>query len=109
MLWLLVILAAAPTVSLVRVGQLRSYQILGIAQKSFANMTVSECICKMLRAGESVSAVNYCVINQTCDLFYSNASPLVLEPNSNCAVMFFNRSLASFSIIPTQGQFERFE
>ncbi|CAF3802303.1 unnamed protein product, partial [Adineta steineri] len=49
----------------------------------------------MITSNETIFALNYFSINQTCQLFYTNISSILIQFNFNATLIFINQSIVS--------------
>ncbi|CAF4416791.1 unnamed protein product, partial [Adineta steineri] len=100
MFWLIFILSLFSVCNSIRIAKVQGYIIVGDMYKNLLDVTQNQCICEMIKVNDLISASNYFPINQTCQLFRSNASTIYIEFYSNSALIFLNQS--SISILNAQ-------
>ena len=101
MFWMIIILSLFSASNSVSIGKIEDYMMISVINNSILNITEDECICQMIKSNDSISALNYFPINQTCQLFYLNASSILIEFYLNSSFIFINQS----SILITNSKF----
>ncbi|CAF0736477.1 unnamed protein product [Adineta steineri] len=100
MFWLVFILSLFSVCNSILITKIKNNIIIGIMYNDLFNITENQCICEMIKVNDSISALNYFSINQTCQLFRSNASTIYIEFYSNSTFIFLNQS--SITILNVQ-------
>jgi hypothetical protein len=89
----------------VPVAKIDNYQMIGMLHDTLVNITEAQCHCQMIKLDGLISASNYFPSNQTCQLFASNMSSMIIETNSNSLLRFVNRTAVVITAVQTSGKF----
>ncbi|UJR19334.1 hypothetical protein I4U23_022463 [Adineta vaga] len=65
------------------------------------NKTRDACICEMINSNNSISALNYYLNNQTCQLFSLHITSIYIQYNLNASLLFINQSNLTIELVPT--------
>ncbi|CAF4184423.1 unnamed protein product, partial [Adineta steineri] len=92
MFWILFVLLVFCSGDCVLIGKIDNNILIGDISKSLWNITQSQCICEMITSNGMLSTLNYFSRNQTCQLFYTNYTSILIEFSLNSWLIFMNQS-----------------
>ena len=104
MFWIVVILSLFSIADSIGIAKIENYVMIGNVNKVLVNISQSQCICEMIKSNQTISALNYLSLNQTCQVFYTNGSSIVVGYNLNSTLMFVNQSSISITNIQMNGR-----
>ncbi len=93
----------------VRVGKIDDFIMMGNTYNLLFNLTCKQCICQMITSNGWISALNYFLTNQTCQLFNYNASSILIQYYFNASLIFINQSAISIKIVQSNSKFYHWE
>ncbi|UJR34847.1 hypothetical protein I4U23_027628 [Adineta vaga] len=93
MLWILCIFYLFSLNNCILLNQIQNTIIIGNINQFFVNQTRDQCICHMIEFNESISALNYFSVNQTCQLFSSNNNSIKIQLHLDSLLILINQSL----------------
>ncbi|CAF1167386.1 unnamed protein product [Adineta steineri] len=93
MLWRIFLVTLFYTVDSILLGKITNGMMIGTIYKSLFNINQNQCICEMIQSNQSITALNYFSINQTCQLLISNITSSSIQFNLYTSLIFFNQTL----------------
>ncbi|CAF0838789.1 unnamed protein product [Adineta steineri] len=92
MFWIFFVLLIVSTGDCILIGKIDNNILIGNIFKSLWNITQNQCICEMIDSNGIISTLNYFSTNQTCQLFYTNFTSILIEFSLNSSLIFMNQS-----------------
>ncbi|CAF0889125.1 unnamed protein product [Adineta steineri] len=92
MFWIFFVLLIVSTGDCILIGKIDNNILIGNISKSLWNITQNQCICEMIDSNGIISTLNYFSTNQTCQLFYTNFTSILIEFSLNSSLIFMNQS-----------------
>ncbi|CAF0966908.1 unnamed protein product [Adineta ricciae] len=74
-------------------NQIQQARLIANVSRTLFNQSQQDCICQMISSLQSISALNYCSSNQTCQLFSSNLTLIDLDLDVGWIVIYTDQSL----------------
>ncbi|CAF1266076.1 unnamed protein product [Adineta steineri] len=101
MFWIFFVLLVFSTGDCILIGKIDNNILVGNMSESLWNITQSQCICEMINSNGTISTLNYFSANQTCQLFYTSFTSILIEFNANSSLIFMNQSAIFIAQKPT--------
>ncbi|CAF4261569.1 unnamed protein product, partial [Adineta steineri] len=76
------------------IGKIQNSTIIDVTHISLFNITLNQCICKLITVSGIIPAANYFPGNQSCQLFNFNNNSSLISSNFNTYWIFTNQSSA---------------
>ncbi|CAF0932824.1 unnamed protein product [Adineta steineri] len=92
MFWIFFVLLVFSTGGCILISKIDNNILMGNISESLWNITQNQCICEMIQSNGIISTLNYFSTNETCQLFYTNFTSILIEFDLNSTLIFMNQS-----------------
>ncbi|CAF3868456.1 unnamed protein product [Adineta steineri] len=92
MFWIFFAFLVFSTGGCILINKIDNNILIGNISESLWNITQNQCVCEMIQSNGIISTLNYFSTNETCQLFYTNFTSILIEFDLNSSLIFMNQS-----------------